>query len=73
MIKLGSYLKLNSVTIINNNKLRDDITKSWENQIFANELITYLNTNKNIGAIFTFDNFGVTNHPNHISCYEGVM
>lgn len=75
MQALKQHLSLNSVEVINNDKLKDDITKFWDTQIVANEILQYIvrNTNKQIGAIFTFDQRGVSKHPNHISCYNGIM
>jgi hypothetical protein len=32
----------------------------------------YVEQNKSIGAIITFDDYGVSGHPNHIDIYRGV-
>lgn len=73
MRNLCEHLKLNSVEIINNDKLRDDLYFNWDPHIVANEISKYiLNKENKIGAIFTFDSKGVSKHPNHISVYNGI-
>ena len=69
---LKEYLHLYSVEIVKNDNLKDDITKLWDTKIVAQEVTNYLTKNKNIGVIFTFDHKGVSKHPNHISCYNGI-
>jgi N-acetylglucosaminylphosphatidylinositol deacetylase len=73
MQNLCKHLKLNSVEMINNDKLKDDLLLSWDAQIVANEISNYIQRNDNkIGVIFTFDSKGVSKHPNHISVYDGI-
>jgi N-acetylglucosaminylphosphatidylinositol deacetylase len=69
---LADYLKINSVEIVSNDKLKDDINKSWDKEIVSEEVSKYLSRNNNIRFIFTFDQGGVTKHPNHISCFTGI-
>ncbi len=73
MQNLCNHLKLSSVEMINNDKLKDDLLLSWDTQIVANEISSYIQRNENkIGAIFTFDSKGVSKHPNHISVFNGI-
>ncbi len=58
--------------IINNDKIKDDINKKWDSLLISEILTEYLN-DKNIGTFITFDEIGITSHPNHISCYEGLV
>jgi N-acetylglucosaminylphosphatidylinositol deacetylase len=59
-----------SYYIINNDKLKDDIHKKWDGQLVADIISEHV---KDAGTIITFDENGITKHPNHISCYEGLM
>ena len=70
---LQKHLNLNSVEVINKEELKDDITKYWDTDVVAQEIKSYLAKNDNIGIIFTFDDQGVTCHPNHISCKNGLL
>lgn len=64
---------------INNYKILDfeDSMKVHNNyDDVSNSISKYINSNggiDNLKAIFSFDENGVTSHPNHISCYEGMM
>ena len=73
MHMLQKHLNLNSVEVINKEELKDDITKYWDTDVVAQEIKSYLAKNDNIGIIFTFDDQGVTCHPNHISCKNGLL
>ena len=66
-------LGLNANVILNDSKLQDDFLHKWNREIVYLKIKSYINKYKNdIGIIFTFDESGVTKHPNHISCYEGT-
>ena len=59
-------------TIINNDKLKDNINIKWDSVLISEILTEYLK-DKDIGTFITFDENGITSHPNHISCYEGLV
>jgi N-acetylglucosaminylphosphatidylinositol deacetylase len=62
--------------ITDDDKLKDDIRHKWDSELVATKLTEYMNKDSNldkIGTIITFDEYGITNHPNHISCYDGLM
>jgi hypothetical protein len=69
-------LKIEDRVLVNNQNLQDDINKKWEIEDVSQVIKLYLEKDNNIekiGSIITFDERGVTNHPNHISCCEGFM
>jgi N-acetylglucosaminylphosphatidylinositol deacetylase len=66
-------LNLSNNIILNIPELQDDITKKWDSEKVSEILDDYLNKNNDIKTIITFDGNGVTKHPNHISCFEGLM
>jgi LmbE family N-acetylglucosaminyl deacetylase len=69
--------KLNiQLEIIEDDKLKDDIRYKWDSDLVANKIEEYMNKANNIekiGTLITFDEYGITKHPNHVSCYEGLM
>ena len=58
--------------ILNIPELQDNITKKWEPSIVSQQIEDFLKYNPDVKTILTFDENGVTKHPNHISCYNGL-
>lgn len=74
--KICKELKIEDYEIMNDERLQDNIRIKWDSEYIKQKLNDYLNKEDNygkIGTIITFDEKGVTSHPNHISCYEGLM
>ena len=77
-------LKIEDYKIINDERLNDGIKVKWDESYIAARIKQYLseeegdsnskiiNFNK-IGTIITFDENGVTKHPNHSSCCHGLL
>ena len=59
--------------ILNVPELQDDITKKWDAKVVSKKIDDFLKKNNDIDTILTFDENGVTKHPNHISCYDGLV
>jgi N-acetylglucosaminylphosphatidylinositol deacetylase len=51
---------------LNNEKLKDSMESIWPKDEIQSIVLKYVKEN-NIKAIFTFDSYGVSNHPNHKS------
>ena len=69
-------LKIEDAVMINDENLQDDFKKKWDQELICKKIEEYMKINDNfekIGTIITFDENGVTKHPNHISCAEGLM
>lgn len=49
----------------------DNINKFWDINMVEDEIIKYININ-GIDILITFDERGISSHPNHISCYLGT-
>ena len=60
---------INYLTIKN---FEDNIKKFWDTNKIESYVKSYIKEN-NIDTIITFDNKGVSYHPNHISCYLGIQ
>ena len=52
--------------------LQDHMQLKWEDSLVSEKIAKFVE-GKNIGAFVTFDERGITNHPNHISCYNGLV
>jgi len=70
---VSNELKLNDNKILNIPELQDNITQKWDPSIVSKQIENFLHDNNDIKTILTFDQNGVTKHPNHISCYNGLM
>lgn len=58
--------------IINDSELQDSMTAKWPPHVVKKEVERYLEKAMNISTIITFDKYGVSQHPNHVACHEGV-
>ena len=70
---VSKYLKLEDNEILNFPELEDSKKKFWDEKIVSEKISFFLNQNKDIGTILTYDENGITKHPNHISCYNGLI
>jgi len=57
--------------ILNHPHLQDDIRVMWEPNVVAAQVEPYV-TDYGIDTILTFDDYGVSSHPNHISIIRGI-
>ena len=65
-------LNLPDNVILNIPELQDNIKQKWEPSIVSQQIEEFLKDNQDVKTILTFDGNGVTKHPNHISCYNGL-
>ena len=77
-------LRIDNYKIINDEKLNDGIKVKWDENHIAARIKQYLSEEEGdsngkiinfnrIGIIITFDENGVTKHPNHSSCCHGLL
>ena len=59
--------------ILNIPELQDNIKKYWDPSVVSEQIEEFLKYNEDVKTIITFDENGVTKHPNHISCYKGLQ
>ncbi|KAG9411634.1 N-acetylglucosaminyl-phosphatidylinositol de-N-acetylase [Aphanomyces cochlioides] len=73
LIAVWKYLKMNQfkLTILDDALFRDGMQAIWKPQDVASVVLQYAEDNV-IDTIFTFDDYGVSGHPNHISVHHGV-
>jgi len=58
--------------VVDSAKLRDNITTVWDPRDVAEEVEPYVAKHK-IDSIITFDEQGISSHPNHVSLKHGVV
>ncbi|PVU86620.1 hypothetical protein BB561_006641 [Smittium simulii] len=69
--KLG--ISPSNLIIIDDPAFPDDIKKTWDPVLMAKALEAIIVASEtDMLAIFTFDNQGISGHPNHISLYIGI-
>lgn len=69
---VAKYLGAVSCDIIDEPKLADGPVY-WEAQHVAKAVELYLKKHSSIRMVFTFDDYGVSGHPNHISVSRGIL
>jgi N-acetylglucosaminylphosphatidylinositol deacetylase len=69
--RVGKRLKALKAEILDEDGLRDGPTR-WETVAVTSVIDKYLREHPKIDGIFTFDDYGVSGHPNHISVHNGV-
>lgn len=66
-----SVLGVQNIHILDHPQLRDNITLQWDNGILARVIQEYIEHHK-ISTILTFDEYGVSGHPNHVSIPNAI-
>lgn len=69
---LSRLLNFPDNQIIDIPDLQDNIKKKWDPNVVSEQIEEFLKNNEDVKTILTFDSNGVTKHPNHISCYDGL-
>ncbi|KAI9917704.1 hypothetical protein PsorP6_012384 [Peronosclerospora sorghi] len=64
-------LSTRHVQVLEDPKLQDGMKNEWDTAHIGAIVSRYIERNE-IDAVFTFDDFGVSGHPNHISTHFGV-
>lgn len=72
-------LKIEDLEIINDERLKDGPNFLWDSDVIAsfiaqkvNQILTSNKDKRNNIQLITFDNYGISGHPNHISTFKGV-
>ncbi|XP_069801218.1 N-acetylglucosaminyl-phosphatidylinositol de-N-acetylase [Dendropsophus ebraccatus] len=60
-----------NVTLIDHRELPDSPTVKWDERLLSSLVLDHIQE-KNIDLVITFDEGGVSGHPNHISLYRAV-
>jgi N-acetylglucosaminylphosphatidylinositol deacetylase len=68
---VGRALGAKRVDVLDDPRLRDGPIY-WDSQAVASSIETYLSKHQLVDVLFTFDDYGVSGHPNHISVHRGV-
>jgi N-acetylglucosaminylphosphatidylinositol deacetylase len=69
--EVGRHLQAVKADIVDNPLLRDG-PGMWDPEDVKAVVEAYLSKTPSVKALFTFDDYGVSGHPNHISVYRGV-
>ena len=62
---------IKKLKVVNDSQMQDGMKNKWESSRVAETVDKYIKENE-IKGIFTFDNRGISGHPNHIDVYRGV-
>ena len=77
MEKASRHLGFKDFKVVDDPKIPDGPDVIWEKQIVADHLANYMRSlqtaGHEIGSIVTFDEFGVSYHPNHIQVHHGCV
>ena len=69
---ISKELNLLDNKLINVPGLQDNIKEKWNKVEVAKQIKEMIDNHNDIKTIITFDGNGVTKHPNHISCNDGL-
>lgn len=69
---LGIPSSPHAVTCVEHIDLPDSMSKLWPAPIISSVMIKTLSSTPGVDTLITFDESGVSNHPNHISLLEGA-
>ena len=64
-------LNIAAVKCIDDEKLKDGLKEKWCEETIRKHTLDYIEEN-NIKAVFTFDQNGVSDHPNHKAIYYAL-
>ena len=68
---VAKFLQIQNLTIIENGYLRDGMKEKWDVSLISKIIDEHYRDNK-ADIFVTFDNYGVSSHPNHIAVSNGV-
>ncbi|TMW69519.1 hypothetical protein Poli38472_001675 [Pythium oligandrum] len=73
MIASGTFIGIakENIHVLEDPKLQDGMKEQWSHDHIASIVLDYIEKHK-INAVFTFDDYGISGHPNHISVHHGV-
>ena len=70
---VAQTLGMKDYKIIDHPQMQDHLYKPWNISVVESYLKDYLDNNPDIGTIISFDEKGVTKHPNHMSVHKGIQ
>jgi N-acetylglucosaminylphosphatidylinositol deacetylase len=77
MEKAARHLGFKDFKVVDDQNIPDGPDVTWDKQIIADHLASYIKSleaaGNEIGSIVTFDEYGVSHHPNHIQVHHGCM
>ena len=71
LMAVKEYIDINQLTIINHMDLKDGMNKTWDITLIKDVIQAYWKQNP-ADIIVTFDEGGISQHPNHIAVSNGV-
>jgi len=69
--KVSRFLKAQSFDALDDPKLRDG-PHMWDPTDVGRAVSAYLRSHPEVDTIVTFDDYGISGHPNHISVFKGI-
>lgn len=69
----AKFYSVDDVVVVNSELLKDGMQEEWPPEVIAEHLTKYAALRGPIDVIVTFDQLGVSQHPNHIAVHYGVL
>jgi len=69
--KACEILKIKQFALIDRPELQDGPQLYWDPQLIAS-IVEEFSSRHDIHELYTFDGYGISGHPNHISVYKGI-
>jgi len=67
----AKVLNVHKVTVVNDTRLQDGMQNEWDTMVIREHVEKYLKAHK-IGSVVTFDEMGVSQHPNHLAIHRAM-
>lgn len=61
-----------NIHLIDNPEIRDGLNEVWDTELVSNIVYEHILTCE-CSSVITFDEYGVSAHPNHIATFRGVV
>lgn len=61
-----------NIKIVDHAELQDGMRNAWSTTLIRREIEAYMQKAGSISTIVTFDQYGISSHPNHIAVHKGV-
>ncbi|OQS03009.1 hypothetical protein THRCLA_04681 [Thraustotheca clavata] len=64
-------MNTSNLVVIDDDRFQDGMKSIWKDSDVANATLDYV-TKHSIDTLFTFDDYGISGHPNHIAVHHGI-
>lgn len=61
-----------NITVVDDARMKDGMGEVWDPSVVS-RAVDHCAKKHGIDVVLTFDDYGVSGHPNHVACYRGVL